>query len=139
MGNKDVMCEACTGSGKTLSFVIPALHRLLKLTENSNDSSITYAFSVLILSPTRELATQTNAVIVGLLDKIKECKLKTLTCVGGVTKIDENLEIIKNSEPEIIIATPGRLEDLMNRSEIVRAKLKQLEGQSPNLAKALSR
>ena len=64
MGNKDVLCEAVTGSGKTLAFVVPALDRLLKSPPHAN------RLFLVILSPTRELASQTFAVVERLLAKI---------------------------------------------------------------------
>jgi len=124
MGNKDVMCEACTGSGKTLSFVIPSLHRLITA-EYTDDG-----FYLLILSPTRELAHQTFTVITRLAEHITQMtskKIKTTSCVGGITKIDENLTEIEKEKPQILIATPGRLEDLLQRSKQVQARMKKLE------------
>ena len=63
MGNKDVMCEAVTGSGKTLAFLVPALDRLLKSKSRSG-------LFLVVLSPTRELASQTFTVVERLLKKI---------------------------------------------------------------------
>ena len=54
-------------------------------------------------------------------------KIKTTSCVGGITKIDENLTEIEKEKPQILIATPGRLEDLLQRSKQVQARMKKLE------------
>jgi len=118
LGNKDVMCEAVTGSGKTLAFLVPALDRLVR-------QKSPQGISVVILSPTRELATQTFSVVNRLLSKLS--RLSSMTCVGGVTKIDDDLSRLSSESPHIVVATPGRLEDLIKRSEVVRAKLKCVE------------
>ena len=113
-----------SGSGKTLSFVIPSLHRLI--TADYTDDG----FYLLILSPTRELAHQTYTVITRLAEHITQLtnkKIKTTSCVGGITKIDENLTEIEKEKPQILIATPGRLEDLLQRSKQVQARMKKLE------------
>ncbi|KAG9560203.1 hypothetical protein KCU79_g7809, partial [Aureobasidium melanogenum] len=54
MGHKDVVVEAVTGSGKTLSFLIPAVERLLRVDEPIKKHHV----GAIIISPTRELATQ---------------------------------------------------------------------------------
>ena len=118
MGNKDVMCEAVTGSGKTLAFVVPALNRLLQLPSENG-------IAFVVLSPTRELATQTYNVINRLITFIG--RFSAMTCIGGVTKVDDDLTRLSSSTPDIIVATPGRLDDLIKRSEIVRSKLKTVE------------
>jgi len=120
MGNKDVMCEACTGSGKTLSFVLPSLHRLLNMSELTG-------FALLIISPTRELASQTHQVIMRLLEHFDASKLRVTTCIGGVNKLEENLTEIDELKPNVVIATPGRLDDLIRRSPLVKSNMKRLE------------
>ncbi|KAI9796510.1 MAG: ATP-dependent rRNA helicase spb4 [Candelina submexicana] len=63
MGHKDVVVEAVTGSGKTLAFLIPVIERLLRL-----DNPIKkYHVGAIIVSPTRELATQIRTVLLSLL------------------------------------------------------------------------
>ena len=47
--------------------------------------------------------------------------------MGGVTKVDEDIPKLESETPDIIIATPGRLDDLMNRSEIIKSKLKTVQ------------
>ncbi|KAG9719348.1 ATP-dependent rRNA helicase SPB4, partial [Aureobasidium melanogenum] len=63
MGHKDVVVEAVTGSGKTLSFLIPAVERLLRVDEPIKKHHV----GAIIISPTRELATQIHSVLVSLL------------------------------------------------------------------------
>jgi len=54
-------------------------------------------------------------------------RLSAMTCIGGVTKVDEDLERLSWSTPDIVVATLGRLEDFIKRSEVVRSKLKTVE------------
>ncbi|KAK6613407.1 ATP-dependent rRNA helicase spb4 [Botrytis cinerea] len=63
MGNKDVVVEAVTGSGKTLSFLIPVVEKLLRLEEPLKKHHV----GAIIVSPTRELATQIHSVLTSLL------------------------------------------------------------------------
>ncbi|KAL1306056.1 hypothetical protein AAFC00_004182 [Neodothiora populina] len=63
MGNKDVVVEAVTGSGKTLAFLIPTIERLLRL----EDPIKKHHVGAIIISPTRELATQIHSVLLSLL------------------------------------------------------------------------
>lgn len=105
---KDVAAEAVTGSGKTLAFLVPMLEMMLRRQE-------TQAWRVdevggMIISPTRELAMQTYDVLQGLLTDIK---LSSVLIVGG-NSVDEDVRMLRK-HANIIVATPGRLEDLMTR------------------------
>ena len=90
-----------TGSGKTLAFLVPLLATVSKRT-------ITQA---VVISPTRELALQTHEII-----KKLSLGIKTVVCYGGHNISDEINSL--SIAPEIIVATPGRLVDLLNRSVI---------------------
>ncbi|CAG5094211.1 Oidioi.mRNA.OKI2018_I69.XSR.g13351.t1.cds [Oikopleura dioica] len=116
--NKDVMCEAVTGSGKTLAFLLPALHKMIS-------SGAKDKISFIVISPTRELANQTHTVLLRFLDVLE--KYTAMTCIGGVTKIQEDMEMLEKSTPDVIIATPGRMDDLIKRSDVLKAKLKTVE------------
>lgn len=99
----DVLVSSQTGSGKTASFVIPTIERF-------KDKNGTY---ILALSPTREIAQQTGAVFENF---GKPFGLKTVVCIGGA-----NLNIEKDalaSSPHIIVATPGRLCDHLERGNV---------------------
>lgn len=100
---KDVLAFAQTGTGKTAAFLLPIL-QLLSI-ENASDAP-----RALILTPTRELALQVNQVIERL---VKELSVRHLAVFGG-TPIEEQIELIKNGI-DILVATPGRLLDLVNR------------------------
>lgn len=104
---KDLLASSKTGSGKTLAFLIPALQRCLtQKSFNKKDPRI------LILAPTRELAQQ---VFSESRLFTANTGLKTQCVVGGENFNDQVKALRKN--PQVIIATPGRLADhLAHRS-----------------------
>lgn len=97
---RDVLARSRTGSGKTLAFAIPIVERL------EHDSKPP---SALILVPTRELASQVGEHFRGIADVYS---LRVATVFGGVGLKDQ---AAKASKADIVIATPGRLIDLVNR------------------------
>jgi translation initiation factor 4A len=96
---KDIIAQSQSGTGKTGCFVIGLLQRLI----NNNKYNINEA---IILSPTRELAIQTNTVASEL---AKYTKLKNNLFIGGL----QNSNLVDNN---ITIGTPGRIYDLLNRN-----------------------
>ncbi|XP_011631658.1 ATP-dependent RNA helicase DDX55-like [Pogonomyrmex barbatus] len=99
LNGKDVAAEAVTGSGKTLAFLIPLLEILQKRTEKWKLMEV----GAIVISPTRELATQINEILKEFLNKIPS--LKQALLVGGVT-LKEDTEKLKKGA-NIIVATPG--------------------------------
>jgi superfamily II DNA/RNA helicase len=99
----DVLVSSQTGSGKTASFVIPAVERF-------KGKNGTY---ILALSPTREIAQQTGAVFEAFGASFG---LKVAVCIGGASLTDEKEALSKS--PHIIVATPGRLCDHLERGNI---------------------
>ncbi|KAI5054284.1 hypothetical protein GOP47_0030824 [Adiantum capillus-veneris] len=100
---RDIVAIAKTGSGKTLGYLLPAFLRLLHIKGNSRAGPI-----VLVLAPTRELATQIQdeAVKFGRSSRI------TSTCVyGGAPKGPQLRDLERGAD--IVIATPGRLNDFL--------------------------
>lgn len=110
--NSDVCVEACTGSGKTLAYLLPVFHKLLQLKKPPKG---TFA---LVIAPSRELAQQIHEVAC----KINEAlgSLFTLMCMVGGHRLPEDIERLQAESPQIIIATPGRLSDLMDKVEDFR-------------------
>lgn len=105
LAGKDLIAKAPTGTGKTGAFVLPILH-LLALPHSDTRTKP----RVLILTPTRELATQITKAI-GQYGKFLNPKLASL--LGGMPYYQQ---IKSLSRPvDIIIATPGRLMDHMNQ------------------------
>lgn len=98
---KDVIGLANTGTGKTAAFLLPIIER---------QSGITLRPSVLIMAPTRELAQQIDEQF---REFAKGLELYSTLVVGGVN-IERQIRDLKR-RPHVIIGTPGRLKDLMNR------------------------
>ena len=118
MQHKDVVVEAVTGSGKTLAFVIPLVEILLR---RERDTQL----AALVITPTRELAKQISDVLQVFLDAVEtECGYKKLTqmlCIGGNDVLQE-IQQFKANKASILVGTPGRLEDLLNRQLVFNCK-----------------
>ena len=79
--NKDLTVEAVTGSGKTLAFVVPILEILLK---KSHDEKIKkHDVGAIVISPTRELATQIHDVFKRFTENLGTFQFKTMLLIGG--------------------------------------------------------
>ncbi len=113
---QDVMAAAQTGTGKTAGFILPVLE-ILSEKENAKPDSV----RALVLTPTRELAAQ-----VGESAKLYGCKLPLRTTVvyGGV-KINPQMMALRKGT-DILVATPGRLMDLVSQNAIHFRQLKIL-------------
>lgn len=109
LSHKDVAAEAVTGSGKTLAFVIPIIQILKQLDTPLRKHDI----GAVIISPTRELATQIYEVIEKFLVHVPE--LTAMLTVGG-SYVGEDIQAFSERGAHILIATPGRLEDLFSRN-----------------------
>ncbi|XP_045767201.1 probable ATP-dependent RNA helicase pitchoune [Maniola jurtina] len=104
----DVVATAKTGSGKTLAFLIPAVESVAKALVESKQGTF-----CIIISPTRELATQTYTV---LQEIISYCESITSSLViGGESRKAQSAELAKGVH--IVVATPGRLFDHMRTKE----------------------
>ncbi len=111
LSGQDVIGLAQTGSGKTAAFVIPLAERLLH----------GQGVRGLILSPTREIALQTKA----FLDLFgRHHDLHTVCLIGGV-KMNPQIQDLRK-EPDIIVATPGRLMDHMDRRNVRLDRIQEL-------------
>ena len=111
LAGRDLIGLAETGSGKTAAFVLPLAERL------------THGRGVrgLIVSPTREIALQTKA----FLDLFgQDHQLKTVCLIGGV-KMGPQMHGI-GQEPDIVVATPGRLLDHVERGSLRLDKVEEL-------------
>ncbi len=104
LNGKNLVVQSATGSGKTGAFVIPALNTI----EGRNRKP-----QVLILEPTRELAMQTREEVFKI---SADMRMGSLAVFGGFP-IRRQIEDLKKG-PQIVIATPGRLMDLMEREAI---------------------
>lgn len=108
---KDLIGVASTGTGKTAAFLIPLINKL----------ALNHTEKVLIVTPTRELALQIQ-------EEFKEfaynMKLYSTTVIGGASSYRQIYELRKG--PHVVIATPGRLRDLIERREINLSEYKNV-------------
>src|SRR5258708_4669626 len=111
---RDVFGCAQTGTGKTAAFALPMLHRLAQYARQKPRK-----IKALILSPTRELALQTQE---SFRSYGRFTGLKSAVVFGGVSQVPQARAL--RDGVEILVATPGRLLDLMNQRLI---DLKSLE------------
>jgi len=109
---KDVIAQAQSGSGKTGCFAVASL-QLTDVTKSVPQ--------VLILSPTRELAMQTQNVIDTIGNQMKG--MKTQLLIGG-TSTEEDIRKLNENSPQIIIGCPGRVHDMMRRKRLQTKDLK---------------
>jgi len=111
MKKKDVCAEAVTGSGKTLAFLIP----LLEILQNTKDIPGSKSLGALVISPTRELATQIYEVLSHFIKYYNDhgIQLTHLLAVGG-KDIKMDFKKLK-AGANIIVGTPGRLLELFNK------------------------
>lgn len=108
MRNKDVAAEAVTGSGKTLAFVIPILEILLRREEKLKKNQV----GAIVITPTRELAIQIDEVLSHFTKHFPQ--FSQILWIGGRNP-GEDVERFKQHGGNIIVATPGRLEDMFRR------------------------
>ncbi|KAF9995018.1 ATP-dependent rRNA helicase spb4 [Entomortierella chlamydospora] len=109
MKNKDVVVEAVTGSGKTLSFLIPILEKIHRRSRKLGPTEI----GAIVISPTRELATQIAKVLTEFEPYFQNIKHQLL--IGGETSLEEDIATFQQVHPDILIGTPGRLEDILSQ------------------------
>jgi ATP-dependent RNA helicase RhlE len=112
---KDLLGCAQTGTGKTAAFALPILHRLVE----SNKKALPRHARVLVLAPTRELAIQVHE---SFLTYGKNLNLKFAVVFGGVGQTPQVKSIANGVD--VLVATPGRLMDLIEQGFI---KLSGLE------------
>merc|ERR1719339_437297 len=117
---RDVIGIAETGSGKTLAFTIPALTHLQHRTATEGRAA-KGSPRMLIIAPTRELAMQSQEVLEAA---GKECGIASVCVYGGVSKWGQKEALGKGVE--VVVATPGRLIDLMQEGIISLAQVSYL-------------
>jgi ATP-dependent RNA helicase RhlE len=123
LAGRDLIAGANTGSGKTATFALPMLQKLRANISSSNKSSKGNYVTGLILVPTRELAKQ-------VADSIKSYavhfngEIKTVAVFGGVSVNTQMLTL--RGGADILVATPGRLLDLISSNAIKLDKVNTL-------------
>ena len=117
LSGKDIQATAQTGSGKTASFVLPILELFQHKKADRN-----LHLKVLIMVPTRELAIQISEVITVFAQNLPN-KVKNLAVFGGVPL---NQQMVKLRHTEILVATPGRLLDLISTQSVSLSRIEIL-------------
>ena len=107
LAGKDVLATAQTGTGKTLAFLIPVIERLLQSGKLASDKS---GIAALVLVPTRELAMQ----VVDQYNALRGSKLSPAALVVGGLAEGSQLSTLRRGA-RLVVATPGRLEDFLDR------------------------
>ena len=114
---RDIMASAQTGSGKTAAFLLPTLQRLTKRSEKPGKGP-----RALVLTPTRELAAQVEKNALAYAKNIRW--FRTVSIVGGASFGYQTRALSK--PVDLIVATPGRLMDLMQSGKVDFARLEVL-------------
>ncbi|AOJ13744.1 DEAD/DEAH box helicase [Burkholderia vietnamiensis] len=139
IAGRDLLVSSPTGSGKTAAFMLPAIERFAQLQKsqaqqpraprepNQGDRRARRPQpvarpSLLVLTPTRELAMQVTTAATTYGKHLR--RLRTVSILGGVAYGQQLMLLAKN--PEILVATPGRLLDHLERGRIDLSELKML-------------
>ena len=115
---RDIVASAQTGSGKTAAFALPLLHRLAE-----TPIGTTRRVRGLILVPTRELAAQVGEAIVSLAKYLPQ-RIKVAVVFGGVSINPQMMNL--RGGADIVVATPGRLIDLIDHNALTLASVSLL-------------
>ncbi|KAI1311857.1 ATP-dependent rRNA helicase SPB4 [Xylaria venustula] len=136
-GNKDVVVEAVTGSGKTLAFLIPLVHRILRLEEPTKKHHV----AAIVIAPTRELAIQIHKTLTDLIafhpasagvapyllsDEEKRPSTTSPAIIpqllsggrGSSISPAQDLSFFLKHSPNVVISTPGRLNDFLSSPHV---------------------
>ena len=117
LDGRDIMASAQTGSGKTAAFLLPTLQKLTKRSEKPGKGP-----RALVLTPTRELAAQVEKNALAYAKNMRW--FRTVSIVGGASFGYQTRALSK--PVDLIVATPGRLMDLMQSGKIDFARLEVL-------------
>ncbi|KAK7305921.1 hypothetical protein VNO77_43834 [Canavalia gladiata] len=112
---KDVAVDAATGSGKTLAFLVP----LVEILRRSSSRPKPHQVLGIVISPTRELSSQIYHVAQPFISTL--VNVKSMLLVGGV-EVKADIKKIEEEGVNILIGTPGRLYDIMNRMDVLDFK-----------------
>jgi superfamily II DNA/RNA helicase len=111
LAGRDVLVKSPTGSGKTLAFGVPLVDRVANAERRP---------SALVLAPTRELAAQ----IVDALRDVAHARALSVAAVYGGTGIERQSKLARRAH--VLVATPGRLEDLIQRGAVTLEHIRVL-------------
>jgi ATP-dependent RNA helicase RhlE len=114
---EDVLAIAQTGTGKTASFVIPSIEKILKEKAKRKEKGI----HTLVLVPTRELAVQISKVF----EEIGKYANIQISCLHGGVEQDNQIQKLKKGV-DVLVTTPGRMFDLIHQGFVDLRDLKML-------------
>ncbi|KAI1522687.1 SrmB Superfamily II DNA and RNA helicase [Pyrenophora tritici-repentis] len=117
--SSDCVVQAKTGTGKTVAFLLPAIQNLL-----AGNMPPKGKVAILVICPTRELALQISKECNGLTTCLPQ-KMECHTAFGGTSRAS-NLNAFMKGNPTVLVATPGRLDDILGEEE-VRDKFSHLK------------
>lgn len=126
LSGKDLIASAQTGTGKTAGFVLPILQQLSELqkksiTNQGISNKAKRSIYALILAPTRELAAQIGD---NIRDYSRHLSIRSLVVFGGVSINPQMMKL--RGGVDILVATPGRLLDLLQKNALELTKVKVL-------------
>lgn len=132
--HKDVVAEAVTGSGKTLAFVIP----ILEILQRRESVLRKHELGAVVVCPTRELAEQIASVFQTFLDAQPDAEVRgeedeaprtkrvggVQLCIGGTSVVPaEDYRRFREEGPDILVGTPGRMEELLKKPGVRTSEL----------------
>ena len=109
--SSDVVVQAKTGTGKTVAFLLPAIQNLL-----AGNMPPRGKVAILVICPTRELALQIAKECNGVTACLPQ-KMECHTAFGGTSR-SSNLNAFMRGNPTILVATPGRLDDILGEEQV---------------------
>jgi superfamily II DNA/RNA helicase len=115
---RDVVCSSPTGSGKTAAYVLPLLHQI-----SERPARLAGKTQVLVLVPTRELAVQVGEAFVSFAAHLPH-SVKVAVVFGGVSVNPQMMHL--RGGADVVVATPGRLMDLIDHNALSLAQVKTL-------------
>lgn len=122
LSGKDLIASAQTGTGKTASFALPILQKLIELqTKPDETKKSKHPLYALILAPTRELAAQIGD---NIRDYSRYLSIRSLVAFGGVSINPQMMKL--RGGVDILVATPGRLLDLAQKNAVDLSTVKVL-------------
>ncbi|RMZ70885.1 atp-dependent rna helicase [Pyrenophora seminiperda CCB06] len=109
--SSDCVVQAKTGTGKTAAFLLPAIQNLL-----AGNMPPKGKVAILVICPTRELALQISKECNGLTACLPR-KMECHTAFGGTSR-SANLNAFLQGNPTVLVATPGRLDDILGEEQV---------------------
>lgn len=109
--SSDCVVQAKTGTGKTVAFLLPAIQNLL-----AGNMPPRGKVGILVICPTRELALQIAKECNGVTACLPR-KMECHTAFGGTSRAS-NMKAFMKGDPTVLVATPGRLDDILGEEEV---------------------